>query len=488
MKQVILRQVITRNSACAASNRWRFQRGILTLLLSLMAFNAYSLSTSAIATMGYIYGFPIVLMDETKLGLTGEQRSCTLGTDINTLVNVFDIPDSNFEAVVRPNVDTLYTSAMLDLSSGVQLLDMPAVSDRYVLMALLDAWSNNFAGIGTQTHGESAGQYAIAGPDWSGDVDDIPQGYELIEAPTNLVWLVGRTELKGLDDVAAVNAIQKQYRLYSANNPSKVNPISSPECLPDEDREPPIDVVKSLSGEEFFSRLSALMISNPPPEEDSWMVNTLGTIGVGPMAKGDVSNLSKLQKKQLDIGIATAQVSLDTSLDLLSFGGWGPNPALVPLGDYGTRYFIRAVVAQVGFGANKGKFAVYQNASRDDRLERLNGENNYTLTFNKNELPPVKAFWSLTVYADDGFLTDNRAARMLGITRFALGSNDELIQDDEGNITLYLASIPPLGAPLSNWLPTPKGNFQVTIRLYDPESAILENEWQVPSLIKEDRF
>lgn len=157
MKQVILRQIITRNSAFAASNRWRFQRRILTLLLSLMAFNAYSLSTSAIATMGYIYGLPIVLMDETKLGLTGEQRSCTLGTDINTLVNVLDIPDTDFKAVVRPNVDTLYTSAMFDLSSGLQLLNMPAVSDRYVLFAFLDAWSNNFAGVGTQTHGENEG-------------------------------------------------------------------------------------------------------------------------------------------------------------------------------------------------------------------------------------------------------------------------------------------------------------------------------------------
>lgn len=282
-----------------------------------------------------------------------------------------------------------------------------------------------------------------------------------------------------------MNAIQEQYQLHPENNPNVEHPAVNPDCIPDNEKLPPIDVVKSLSGEEFFSRLSALMIANPPPLEDASMVSVLGTIGVGPMAKGKVSDLSKLQKKQLDMGIATAQVSLNTSVDLLGFGGWGPNPALVPLGDYGTRYFIRAIVAQVGFGANRGEFAVYQNASRDENLEKLNGDNSYTLTFNANELPPVKAFWSLTVYGDDGFLRDNQAANTVGIQRYALGSNDELTSDDKGNVTIYMSNIPPSGVPLSNWLPPPLGNFQVTIRLYNPELEILENEWQVPSLIKE---
>ena len=96
--------------------------------------------------MGYVYGFPIVLMGETLDGMTGPERSCSLGADINTFKHVYEIPDERFKAVGRPNVDTLYSSAMLDLSSGPVLLDMPAVSDRYILMALVDAWSNNFAG------------------------------------------------------------------------------------------------------------------------------------------------------------------------------------------------------------------------------------------------------------------------------------------------------------------------------------------------------
>ena len=124
-------------------------RSALLFVLVLTSQYAKATTTTAIAMEGYIYGFPIVLMDETRKGMTGPERSCTFGADINTFKHVFDLPDTDFKAVVRPNVDTLYSSAMLDLSESPVILTLPEVSDRYVLMALLDAWSNNFAGIDT---------------------------------------------------------------------------------------------------------------------------------------------------------------------------------------------------------------------------------------------------------------------------------------------------------------------------------------------------
>ena len=466
--------------------RIRFKTKINTLALTLFCLLA-SLSQhsraqpiASIAAQGYIYGFPLVLMGETMDGLIGPTRSCKLGTDLNAFANVFDRPDASFKAVVRPNVDTLYSSAMLDLSDGPQLLTMPAVQGRYVLMAFLDAWSNNFAGVGTQNQGDRGGRYVIVGPDWKGP---LPDGYERIDAPTNLVWIIGRTELKSDADIPSVNAIQRQYRLAPWAHENQASGIEG--CVPESQKKPPIDVVTSLSATDFFSRLSDLMKRYPPPATDADMVAMLRKIGVGPKATVSIDALSPAQKRALTIGQRGAQQVLKFSTRLLGLTGWGPNPALIPLGDYGKRYFIRAVVAMVGFGANQGKFAVYQNADRDSHGRRLDGHSVYTLTFPADALPPVKAFWSLTAYGDDGFLRDNPAAAALGFQRYAVGSNTDLQTNPDGSVTIYMADTLPEGIPQANWLPTPDARFQVTIRLYDPDKSILENRWKVPPIIRQ---
>ncbi|MGP0172328.1 DUF1254 domain-containing protein [Pseudomonas sp. NCHU5208] len=454
---------------------------LLITTLSLIAQPVMAAATTTVASMGYIYGFPLVLMGETRNGLTGSARSCTLGADLNTFTNVFDIPNKNFQAVVRPNVDTLYTSAMLDLSQGPVMLDMPAVSDRYVLMALLDAWSNNFAGVGTQSHGANEGHYFITGPNWR--QASVPQGYIQIPAPTNLVWIIGRTEVKGESDIAAVHDIQRQYKLTTYNGNTAAT--TDVDCVEDQDRTPPIDVVKSLNGEEFFSRLSQLMKENPPPQDERWIEKSLATIGVGRFAEKDVSDLSRLDKKALDAGIKLGQLSIDQALKMLGLNGWGPDPEKIPLGSYGHRYFVRAVVAQIGFGANKNEYAVYQNAERDSNRERLSGVNHYVFTLKGDDLPPVDAFWSLTLYGDDGFLRDNDAAALLGPQVYALGSNNDLVADENGDIHIHISAIPPAGVPLSNWLPAPPEKFQLTLRFYAPQQAILKNEWNIPEVVKQ---
>jgi hypothetical protein len=371
---------------------------IMMTFTVLISSNTYALSATGKAAMGYLYGFPIVLMDETLQGLTGPERSCSLGADINTFTHVTDIPDANFKAVVRPNVDTLYSSAMLDLSTGPQLLEMPAVEDRYVLMALLDAWSNNFAGVGTQSHGEGEGRYVIVGPDWRGHT---PHGYTRIKAPTNLVWIIGRTEVWGEEDIPAVNNIQHQYQLspllHGVHNHLNKNQFkyigkNTENCVDDKNKTPPIDVVKGLNGEEFFTRLSSLIEQQPPVKDQQWMLKILGEIGVGPYATKSVNDLSRFEKRQLNSGINIAQASIDAAITAMGLGGWGPNPDKIPLGDYNQRYLIRAIVAQVGFGANQGQYAVYQNNSRDDQHLRLDGENTYTFTIKGDDLPDVNAF------------------------------------------------------------------------------------------------
>ena len=467
---------IKSNFALAVIRRAPAFCALITLLCS-WSVNAYS--PYAIATKGYTYGFPIVLMDETFQGLTGPERSCRLGTDVNTFTNVFETPGPDFKAVVRPNVDTLYTSAMLDLAEGPMLMDMPAVADRYVLFALLDAWSNNFAGVGTQTHGDQEGHYVIVGPDWKGD---LPPGYQPIQSPTNLVWIVGRTEIKNeADDIALVNDIQRQYQLRPWGFELANTGITG--CVPEIEKTPPIEVVLNLSADEYFNRLSRLMAENPPPSRDRATVEALKLIGVGPGAKRSFNRLTWMEKAAVRMGARSAKRTLRFSTELLGITGWGPNPDLIPLGDYGKQYLVRAVVAQVGFGANRGEYAVYQNANRDKNLRILDGNQAYTMTFAADELPPVAAFWSLTVYGDDGFLTTNPIAEGMGIQRYAVGTNSGLVPDDEGNIRLHISHLPPETGPLENWLPTPEGSFQLTIRLYDPAESILKNQWKVPAIV-----
>jgi DNA sulfur modification protein DndE len=442
---------------------------------------ASTATTTAIAAEGYIYGFPIVLMDETRKGMTGPLRSCTFGTDINTFKHVLDLPDPEFKAVVRPNVDTLYSSAMLDLSEGPLVMTLPDVPDHYVLMAFMDAWSNNFAGIDTTGENTLAGEYLITGPDWRGR---IPRGMTQIAAPTNLVWIIGRTELLSPDDIYTVNQIQTSYELKPYDPRVRASHGNQADCLEDSEKQPPIDIVLSMSGETFFSRLSELMIENPPPRDQRTMEVLLASINTGRFADGDVEDLSRIQKRQLDAGIRLAQGSLDTAKQFLGLSGWGPNPRLVPLGEYGKRYFIRAMVAQIGFGANKNEYAVYQNAERDSLRRNMNGQYDYTLTFKADDMPDVGAFWSITAYGDDGFLKYNEHAATLGIERYALSTNTPLERDENGDITLYISSQPPQGVPLSNWLPVPNEDFQLTLRFYDPGEEILSGTWKVPDVVR----
>lgn len=459
----------------------RFLAGLALVILGFANTASASAGTMAIATQGYIYGFPLVLMGETLERLTGETRSCEISTEINTFFHVMELPDADYKIVVRPNLDTLYSFAMLELSEGPVLLTHPDVTDRYLLMTFLDAWSNNFDAIGTQRNGGKAAGYVIVGPDWSGNV---PMDYVRIDSPTNLVWVLGRTEVRGTDDIAAVNALQEQYQLTPyGRHPQPGNDFIT--CIPEAQRKSSIEVVKSLSGEAFFDRLSALMTLYPPPRQDAAMVRLLARIGVGPDAERSMAELPACTRRLINSGAILGRSILRNSTSVLGLAGWGPNPALIPLGDYGKNYLVRAVVAQIGFGANKGEYAVYQNAERDANLKPLSGKAVYTMTFSGDDLPPVKAFWSVTVYDDEGFLCKNSAAeQLLGISRHALGSNSGLASDADGNITLYLGREPPAGIPLENWLPTPDGSFQVTIRLYQPDDRILSNRWKAPKLVR----
>lgn len=434
-----------------------------------------SVRTTFIASEGYIYGFPILLMDETRRAATEVPYVCGLGGPENAFTHLLDPPGPDFRAVVRPNVDTLYSSAFLDLSAGAVVLDVPEVQDRFYLMAMLDAWTNNFAGPGSQTNGGEATRYLITGPDWAGD---IPAGMEQIEAPTDMVWIIGRTELKGPDDLEAANRVQQSFGLRPLNGPEPVR--SEEACQPILDRISPEDTIRALSGAEFFQRLDALIARYPPPAADAGKLETLGQINVGPYANGRISDLSENNLEALDRGVERGQSAMDAGFSFASRGTWTPDPERVPLGDYGDQFLVRGIVSQIGFGANRNEFAVYQNARRTARGGELDGrEGVYRLVFENGDTPPVGAFWSVTVYDGEGFLVAN------ALDRYALGSNSDLQADANGDVVITFARERPDDVPVENWLPVPDGPFEVTLRMYWPNDPILNGRWSAPAISRQ---
>lgn len=329
----------------------------------------------------------------------------------NTFLHDRDISGPGDEAVVRPARDTLYSTAFLSLEAGPVVLDLPSEPECYVLFSLLDAYSNNFAGLGSASYGTAGGKYVIAGPDWTRNMSNLPGDMVRVDSPTNLVWMIGRTQVYGPDDVAAVNAIQDTYSLEPLNGRAS-KPTRN--CVPDNKSVPPPEAVAAMSTLEFFGRLDSLMAKNPPPAADAEIVDKLSKIGVGPGAAGTGGRFSVIALRLSKLtGVSDGESAVSVVQRFLGIQGgskkwipdlqdvfeqWSPDPSLVPIGDYGMNYFVRFRVARVGFGANRAEYSVYQNTTADRFQRALDGsKRSYTITFPKGQLPPVTGFWSLSV-------------------------------------------------------------------------------------------
>jgi hypothetical protein len=434
-----------------------------------------------IARQAYIYGFPMVLMDITKDVSTAvpaatDNRRGPNKAPINQLAHYRTFPDDTFTDIVSPNVDTLYTMAWLDLSKEPMVVSLPDVGDRYYLFPMLDAWTNVFFSPGTRTTGNARQTYAIAGPAWKGK---IPDGMEKIQAPTNMVWILGRTGVRGPSDYGGANYVQDRYKLtplsqwgqsYTPPKSVAVNPLVDTQT-------PPVVQVASLSGMDFFKRLAELMKKNPPAAADADALNQFARIGLIRGHSYDVSQISQEAQMAIEQGVLEAHDQLKEQLANRGNGevkeGWSYSRNL---GFYGTNYDQRALVAFGGLGANLDADALYPRATRDVQGRALNGRNRYVIHFAKDRLPPVKGFWSLTAYTPRQTLVKNP------IKRYALGDRDPLVYNRDGSLDLYIQNKSPGGKREANWLPVPAGGFNLAMRLYWPAPAALDGTWSMPGI------
>jgi len=424
-----------------------------------------------------VYGLPLVIMDITMKKTTNVTKPEGFAAPINQFVNLREFPDASFKDVVRANVDTLYSSAFLDLSKEPMVLSVPDTHGRYYLMPMLDGWTNVFASPGKRTTGTKAGNFAITGPNWTGT---LPTGMRELKSPTNMVWIIGRTQTNGPKDYAAVHAIQNGYKLVPLSSFGK--PYTPPHGVVDPSvdmKTPPVEQLERMNATTFFKALAMLLKSNPPPVSEAAVLAKLAKIGVVPGEKFDLAKLDSTTAKGLEESVTVALDKLKAASKETGapVNGWRVPPMI--LGNFGSDYGARAVVALIGLGANLPADAVYPSAFVDSDGKSFTGTNRYKLHFDTGQTPPVNAFWSVTMYNEQSFFVANP------INRYAISSWMPLKRNNDGSIDIYIQHDSPGKEKEVNWLPAADGEFNVTMRMYwptDKNPSILDGSWKPPSI------
>ncbi|WP_408097808.1 DUF1254 domain-containing protein [Peredibacter sp. HCB2-198] len=434
-------------------------------------------SMNEVLAEAYEYGFPLVLMDVTREHATNVARpdSRKIRAPINQFAHANRYPDHDFKDVVRVSVDAMYSMAWLDLSKGPMILEVPDTGNRYYTLPILDAWTNIFSSPGKRTTGTRKTKFAIVGPNWSGD---LPIEVKVIKSPTNMAWIVGRTEARGKKDAQTVVAkIQKGLKLYPLSAYGRK--YHAPEGKVDKKlsySESPVEKVFKMSTEEYFNRLNHLMKDNPPPVADAPVIQKFSKYGIAPGAKFTSEVVNPRELRVFNEIPETVRSKFEKEIESIAFpkDGW---VMLKNLGNYQTDYAKRALVAYAGLGASLDLDIVYPTALVDGDGEILNGQNRYVIHFKKEELPPVKAFWSLTAYGKDGYVVKNP------LNRYSVGNRSKLRYNLDGSLDIYIQNTSPGKNLESNWLPVPNGEFSLTARLYWPKPEEIRN-WKMPPILK----
>lgn len=432
-------------------------------------------ATFSAAAVAYVYGVAPIIEQQRLAPLTA-----------NTLVSVAALATPQDQEIVSPDDNIAPTVARVDLSDGPVVVDIPDSAGLFYTFEFLDAYTNAFAYLGSGSTGTQGGSYALEPPGYTGT---LPAGVTGIPSPTNTVWLVGRTLVQNASELSTVVALQKQYALTSLSDwmlGDRQTSLISPGYV--EESEPSVP-----TGTAFITALNAELALNPPPSADTCALQAMSAAGVqvpgAAAARAAHRGADRVQPRAATGPIDTAAVSAGTAfgaqvitsaataLDTYSDGldnGWAMYGSWV--GDYGTAYLARAIVAQYGLGANTPPQAIYPTATTDIDGQTLTGSKNYTITFPRGELPPVGAFWSLTMYGPSFQLTANQ------ISRYQVGSlTPGLVLAPDGSLTLYIQNQEPgPGAERANWLPAPTGKFELMLRLYEPTSAALDGSWKPP--------
>jgi hypothetical protein len=445
----------------------------------------------AIGVNAYLYFYPPVTMDLTRKQMTNVPAGKEFGFGpANAFNNIPAFPSAADRVVVRPNFDTLYSSAWLDLTKEPVIVSAPDTGGRYYLLPMLDMWTDVFASPGWRTTGTQAQNFLVAPVGWRPDLKDrfieefrLPRDIQRIDAPTAHVWIIGRTKTDGPPDYPAVNQIQAGFKITPLSEwgraPKPVEVKTDPTI--DMKTSPKVQV-DTMPADKFFAYAAELMKVNPPHLTDEPIVAQMKRIGIEPGKSFDMSRAEPAVRKALESAPEAAQQLMKWKIPSLArvANGWSMNTDT--MGVYGNYYLKRAIVTQLGLGANVPEDAIYPLNLTDEAGKPLDGANRYTIHFDKGATPPVGAFWSITLYDQEGYQVANP------LNRFAVSSWMPFKANPDGSLDLYFQTESPGKDKEWNWLPAPKGPFNLTMRLYAPKSEALTGKWNPPAVVKTESF
>jgi hypothetical protein len=441
------------------------------------------LAAKDIAEAGYIFGLPLVMNYGTMYEFIVDKTSPQYKGPFNTIVNearVFTYKDTS---VPTPNSDTPYSLLWLDLRAEPMVISVPAVDPkRYYSLQLIDGNTYNYGYIGSRTTGSDAGDYLVTGPGWTGDTPEGMRG--VFQSGTDFSLVIFRTQLYAADDMENVKKVQAGYAAQPLSAFLKQPaPAAAPELtFP--------TFSKDLAKEEFFEFLDfALQVAPARPNETEIRAQ-LAQIGVGPGKTFNFKDLPVEQKAEMLLGLAEGKRKIDEAAKAMGteVNGWRVGASFGNEAFFNGNWVLRASAAQAGIYGNDAEEAMYPMTRSDAEGETLDGsKHSYTITFPKDGLPPVNAFWSITMY--DGktqLLIENPINRYLINSPMLPGMKT----NEDGSLTIYVQKESPGTDKEANWLPAPDGPIYMVLRLYWPKTenpSILppgKGSWQPPAVVK----
>lgn len=435
----------------------------------------------AIAEEAYIYAYPMLDHYKMMFAMAMYPKSGAYTAQFNVLYNNPKLNGPQDTIIVRPNNDTFYSGVWFDLSVQPQLLKVPAITDgRYYSFQIIDMYTYNIDYIGSRKTDNDAGVYMFVGPDWNGDV---PKGItKVIKSEGNYLLALGRTQVFGPDDVENAQAVMSGYKVESLGQylNQDVELTASPLL------NLPTFNPQKISNENFITYFNALMAQSKIHPEEQELFNKFAKIGIEPGKTFNPEDFDPKIIEAINEGIKSGMEKIkEESMKL----GKRQNGWQLIAGVFGTReamkgkYLTRAAAAYFGLWGNDLEEAFYPETTLDANKEELDGsKHNYLLHFDSNEIPPVKAFWSLTMYKlPEQLLIENE------INRYVIGSATQgLKYNDDGSLDIYIQKDNPGKEKESNWLPAYNGKFSLQARMYWPKPEAL-NPLYVPPAVQSVR-
>ena len=436
----------------------------------------------AIAVDAYIYGYPLVTFDMARRQQTNVAKPDAEHAPMGQMIKMRAYPAVDNHCCAAPNADTLYTMAWLDLSAEPMILGIPEIRDRYYILPFLDGFSEVFHVVSSSTSGGKAQQVAITGPGWKGT---LPEGVTRVESGTAMVWMLGRLYCTGTsEDYAAVHALQDKFTLVPLSAWGK--PWTPPPGVVDPEFDMHTGVraqVNALGVYTYLDELGRLLKTNPPKPADAAIVARMAKIGLVPGRDFDGTALGALDRRIIEAVPKLALLKMGVHLkEQKKTDGWLYFTSGV--GNWGTDYLTRGMANLVGPGWNRPQDAIYPLSQADPDGRAYDGAKQaYVMRFEKGRLPPVDGFWSLTLYDGEFFFVPN------AINRYAVSERDALVANPDGSIDLYIQPESPGKDKEANWLPAPRGKFQLILRMYGPRKtppSIVDGSWTPPPVRRAD--